>query len=68
MEGPEQKRLIDQAERAIASILAQLEIETGMLVNHITVISDEITNKSDSRREYAQRVEIEMYSLPGHTW
>ncbi|HEU4708748.1 MAG TPA: hypothetical protein VFS17_05495 [Methylophilaceae bacterium] len=59
---------IIQAEHKIAAILADLEKETGMLVDSISMSTIEITRIESLGREYQCKVDISMLRLPGHDW
>lgn len=59
---------IDAAETKIAGILAQLEFETGQLVEHIRVDDIEVTTIGDTRPQLSRRVFITLRRVPGSNW
>lgn len=61
-------KIITAAENKIATILAQLEAETGMLLESIQVRDLEVTTYKDQRPQWLRRVVIEMKRLPGTRW
>lgn len=60
--------LITQAERDIGRILARLEKDTGNVVESIEKIQIETTRMDSDRSQFARRVRIEMYTVPGSDW
>lgn len=59
---------IAKARNAINAILAQLEIETGMLVDRVGIVDIDITNIENPRQELLRSVAIHLKPLPGSRW
>lgn len=59
---------ITAAEKQIAAILAQLENDTGTLVEDIDIRSLECTRMMDTRQIFHRRVVIECKPIPGSMW
>jgi hypothetical protein len=60
--------LKNKASADIAQILKQLESDTGMLVEDISLVSTEITGINSVSPEFSMAVRIDMVRLPGHKW
>jgi hypothetical protein len=58
----------DEAERAIASILSDLETSSGQIVESIKIDDLDITSMKDSRPEWIRKVCIELKRQPGTKW
>lgn len=59
---------ICDAERAIARILQQLEVDTQSVVEEVTLKDVEITGLESERQTFARRVRLELKRLPGACW
>lgn len=59
---------INQAEKAIAAILKQLEVDQGVLVEGLSLDTIDSTTHDDDRRQFYQHVVIELRRLPGNNW
>lgn len=59
---------IEQAERAIGAILAQLERDVDMLVQSVDIVDVEITRFESTRNEFYRRVELKLQRRPGTHW
>lgn len=59
---------ITEAEKKIAAILKQLEIDSGSVVKSISLDTIEMTNLGDVRPQMMQRVLIELERAPGNRW
>jgi hypothetical protein len=59
---------ITTAERRIAQILAELEIQAEGLVLSLSIEDVEVTNFNDDRKRMARRVIIEIERSPGSNW
>lgn len=56
------------AQRRIAAILAELETNTGMHVEAIAVVNDDITQLQEAVPRWSRRVEINIRPTPGSNW
>lgn len=59
---------VETAKVEIAAILAQLENQTGQLVESIGVEAIDVTCYGDDKSRHQMVVKIEMRRLPGHQW
>lgn len=59
---------INQAELAIARILEQLEMDTGSVVEEISLDDIDVTSLESDRQVIARRVRLELKRLPGTSW
>ena len=59
---------IAEAERKVADIIRQLEIDTGDIVKSIGCEELEVTSIEDDRRRLKMRVVIETERPPGRDW
>lgn len=59
---------LNEAELAVAKILAQLEADTGSLVDAVNLKMVEVTNMMDKRQRFAMMVIIDLKRLPAHDW
>lgn len=59
---------ISEAEKKIADILRQLEMDTGEIVESIGCEAVEVTGLHDYRRRLRMRVVIELQRQPGRDW
>lgn len=59
---------VDLAERRIAAVLCQLEQDTGLTFQSISVDGVETTQMESDRQEFQMRVSIEMFRTPSHSW
>ena len=59
---------IADAESKIGAILRDLELQTGLLVNALSLRSVDITRASDNRPVHSRVVEIETFRVPGNEW
>lgn len=59
---------ITEAERKIAAILKQLEVDTGNVVDTVELEDMEATTMGSDRREYVRKVVITTHRLPGNHW
>lgn len=59
---------IEQAERAIGAILAELERDVDMLVESVDVVDVEIMRLDSTRKEFHRRVELKLQRRPGTHW
>ncbi len=58
----------NEAEKAIAQILAQLETDCDLWVDGVNVVSFEKTSMNDIRRWFRRRVELVIRERPGSDW
>jgi hypothetical protein len=58
----------NEAEKQIAVILAQLEMDNDALVEAVRVQSLEVTNLNSPRPEHSMRVIIDLQRRPGRSW
>jgi hypothetical protein len=70
---PEQKPMkqddfVSQAEKDIGRILARLEQDTGNVIESIKIVDIETTTMKSMRPQFARRVVIQMYQVPGSDW
>lgn len=56
---------VKEAEEQIAKTLSQLELDTGNLIESISVKDVEVTMMGDDRMNLIRKVQIEMFRLPG---
>ena len=68
MNDKEQQALVEQAERQIATILADLEKRTGCYVENLGVQNIEVTSVSSRAPEFLRRVEVDLRRQPGSRW
>lgn len=61
-------KLITEAERKIASVLAEIESDTGMVLDTLEIKDIEVTQFTDDRPQWLRSVYIEMKRLPGTRW
>lgn len=59
---------LSQAERDIAKILQQLELDIDCVVDTVTLKDIDITNIDSDRTVLSRRVLIETHRLPGANW
>ena len=59
---------ISQAEKEIAKILQQLEIDTDCIVDQISIGDMDVTNIDSDRPVLLRCVRIETRRLPGSDW
>ena len=59
---------VTEAEKSIAKILRDIELETGCLVKSIELDKIDITQIQDERPQHMMHVHIELERLPGHKW
>jgi len=59
---------VTKAEREIALILKQLELDTGSIVQELKLYDLDVTTMDDLDRMWQRRVEIEMWRQPGTKW
>lgn len=56
------------AEQKIAEILAQLERDTGTIIEEISIVDVDATQIQDTRTQLLRRVVIELRPMPGTRW
>lgn len=59
---------IEEAERQIGAILAELETSSGSVVRGIRIDDIETTKFEDTRPQFISKVCIELERLPGRDW
>lgn len=59
---------IEEAERQIGAILAELETSSGSVVRDIRIHNINITKFEDTRPRFISKVCIELERLPGRDW
>ncbi len=59
---------VEKAERAIGSILLELESRMNGLVDAIEIQDIEVTTFSDVREQVARRVTIQLRTIPDRRW
>lgn len=59
---------VNNAQAAINKVLAELEIETGAMVESISLDRIDHTCLSDDRQRFVTSVVIELKRQPGHDW
>lgn len=67
MDGTKDAR-VAEAELQCAAILAQLETETGCLVEGLRLHGIDVTGLSNNRQQLLQSVVISLRRVPGHEW
>lgn len=68
MEDNEQQMLVNQVQRQIAALLADLEKRTGCYVEDLKLHNIETTNINSSAPEFMRRVEVDLRRQPGSRW
>lgn len=58
----------DAAERAIATILRQLEADSGQLVDAVRLTRYDATTISSTRRSLVVQVSVDLVRPPAHGW
>jgi hypothetical protein len=59
---------LEDAEKGIAKILAELEQSTGALVENVEISTIDVTSISSRQREYMLQVRVNFKRVPGHQW
>lgn len=59
---------LENAEKQIARILAQLELSSGSLVEKVEIRTVDVTSITSKQSDYMMQVRIQLRRLPGHQW
>lgn len=62
------EKMVVEAEKKIARVLAELETNTGMVVDYLELNDIDVTTVGDDRPQLIRSLNIKMKRLPGTKW